>query len=350
MAENAPETTNKELELREARRREAEERRERQRLSKPFSMPPIAMSRTGLNQDEVDFFKTNGFLIKEALLENKIVGTALDRAWQQLTDRVPANPSSDWRIDRADRSSWRNPRWAKMQDPPTEGPFEGRQPIAHHGATVKIHDVGADPFFVDLLPNHPSVREIGTALLGDLRENHRTRGLYALFPTDRPGEAHGRELGPHSDRVCQQLNICAYLDDVRPRNGGFTVYPGSHRRTFKCHETESNWSPRAGFGTTLAEIAQTIEPWELVAPAGSVIFWHGRTVHSGGIHRGDDIRWALFGDYQRDEPVLSDDAHRAVGQYEWFKDTRLVENDAPVPEDVAEDAMWNHWRLDRIDR
>lgn len=350
MAENASRTTEEELELAEARKREAAERRERQLLSTPFSMPSIATSRHGINQAEIDFFKTNGFLIKEKLLDDDLVQTALDRAWQELTERVPCDPASDWRIDRADRSTWRNPRWAKMPEVPTTGPYEGRQPIAHHGTTVKIHDVGGDALLVDLLPNHPAVRAIGTALLGELRGNQRTRGLYALFPSDKHGEAHGRELGPHSDRVCQQLNVCAYLDDVRPRNGGFTVYPGSHRRTFWFHETESNWSPRAGFGTTLSEIAQTIEPLELTGPAGSVIFWHGRTVHSGGIHRGDDIRWALFGDYQRNEPVLSDDAHRAVGQYEWFKDTRLVENDAPVPEDVVEDAMWDHWRLDTIDR
>ena len=310
-------------------------------------MPAIATSPTSLNEAEVEFFKTNGFLIKERLLSTEQVGAGLDRAWQELTQRVPAEPGSDWHIDRNDRETWQNPRWAAMPPAPVDGPFEGRQPIVHHGRTVKIHDVGADAQFVDLLPNHPDVRAIGTALLGDLRPNRRTRGLYALFPSNDTQPPHGRELGPHTDQVCQQLNICAYLDDVAPRNGGFTVYPGSHRLIFALHHTESNWSPRPGFGTRLAEIARTIEPLELTAPAGSVIFWHGRTAHSGGIHHGTDIRWALFADYQRDEPVLDDDAHREIGQYEWFKDTRFVADDAPVASDAepGDASMWRGWRL-----
>ena len=36
---------------------------------------------------------------------------------------------------------------------------------------------------------------------------------------------------------------------------------------------------------------------EIVAEKGAVVFWHGRSVHSPGIHTGDDIRWAMFADF-----------------------------------------------------
>ena len=84
----------------------------------------------------------------------------------------------------------------------------------------------------------------------------------------------------------------------------------------------------------IKQVVREIKPIELIGEPGDVIFWHGRTVHSSGIHIRSNIRWALFGDLMHDEPVLTDDEHRAVGQYEWFKDTRLLRNDASVTDDL----------------
>jgi ectoine hydroxylase-related dioxygenase (phytanoyl-CoA dioxygenase family) len=153
-------------------------------------------------------------------------------------------------------------------------------------------------------------------------------------------EDYGRFLGPHTDQVCQQLNACGYLEDVNPRNGGFTVYPGSHKRMFREHRYEANWSPLSSFRDTLKEIAETIVPYEIVAEKGSVVFWHGRTIHSAGIHLGGDIRWALFADFTRNQPVLTDEEHKDANQYEWFKDAKLFRTDKLVGDD-----MWRSWRL-----
>jgi hypothetical protein len=38
--------------------------------------------------------------------------------------------------------------------------------------------------------------------------------------------------------------------------------------------------------------------------------------------------------------VLSDEQHKALGQYEWFKDTRLFRDDHVVTND-----MWRSWRI-----
>ena len=58
-----------------------------------------------------------------------------------------------------------------------------------------------------------------------------------------------------------------------------------------------------------------------------MIFWHGRTVHSAGVHVTDRIHRAVFGDYSCDREVMTDDEHRALGQYAWFKDTKLFKQD-----------------------
>ena len=318
-----------------------------QKPSKVFEMPDLAEDERVLSRGEVEFFVSNGFLMKRRLLARKAVDEALDRAWAHLLEHVPMDATAR-SLTRGDPSTWRDPVWGPLEKPDEAGPYQGRQRVNHGGATVKLHDLGSADCLVDLLPNNPDVRAVATALLGDLRPSERTRGVYALFPTTIPDDERGlarrnaTALGPHTDRVCQQLNACAYLSDVKPRNGGFTVYPGSHQVMFRAHRYAANWSPQPDFRDALKQVVDEIEPYELVGEAGDVIFWHGRTVHSSGIHTGDDIRWAVFADFTRDFPTLDADEHRAVGQYEWFKDTRLFRDDALAGED-----MWQHWSLGR---
>ena len=310
--------------------------------SRVFEMPPIGSPGTALTTAEVDFFVAQGFLVKRGLLDDRAVGEVLDAAWAHLLERVPTAPP----LDRNDPATWRNPRWGPLQPPDADGLYQGRQRVYHGGATVKLHELGSAGFLVDLLPNNPDVRAIATALLGDLRPSERTRGVYALFPTTVPDDERGRArrnataLGPHTDRVCQQLNVCAYLSAVKPRNGGFTVYPGSHKVMFHAHRYAANWSPQPDFRDALKRVVDEIQPFELVGDAGDVVFWHGRCVHSSGIHTGDDIRWAVFADFTRDFATLDADEHRAVGQYEWFKDAKLFRDD-----ELAGDDMWQHWSL-----
>ena len=321
------------------------------RPSAVFEAPKLGAPGLDLSAAEVEFFVEHGFLVKPRLLCMDAVDAAMDRVWAYLLDRVPVALDSGWRLRREDAATWLDPQWASMPPVPKVGPHRGRQRIAHHGATVKLHELGGADFLVDLVPNNPAVRRVATALLGDLRASSRTRGVYALFPSrdSKPSgvaedELVAKALGPHTDQVCQQLNVCAYLDAVPPRNGGFTVYPGSHRAMFGAHRLAANWSPRPNFRDTMRQVIRDVTPLEVAGGKGDVIFWHGRTMHSAGAHFGRRIRWAVFADFTHDRETLDDDAHIAAGLYEWFKDTKLFRDDDAVD---AEDrsAMWKGWRL-----
>ena len=317
------------------------------RVSEVFEAPDLSRPGLALSTDERAFFMEHGFLVKQRLVSEDLLIPAMDRIWSHLLQAVPVRSESNWRLAREDRSTWLNPQWAKMPPHPDSGPYQGRQPIEYNGRIVKLHDIGAEEFLLDLLPRNEHVVAVAAALLStSLRAVTYMRGVYPVFPTrdaaDPTGAQRisGRSLGPHTDQVCQQLNVCLYLEDVRARNGGFTVYPGSHRALFGAHSQESNYSPLPCYDEKVIEVLENTTPWELVAPRGSVIFWHGRLLHSAGIHVGDDIRWAAFADYTQDRPVLDDDAHRRLGQYEWFKDAKLFRDDAPPTAD-----MWRQWRL-----
>ena len=317
------------------------------RLSDVFEAPDLARPGVALSDDERTFFVEHGFLVKHRLVAEASLGPAMDRIWAHLLRVVPVRADSDWRLRRDDPSTWVNPQWATMPAHPDSGPFQGRQPVEYYGRIVKLHDIGAEQYVLDLLPRNPHVLAVAKAMLSaSLRPVSRMRGVYPVFPTrdaaDPSGAPRltGRSLGPHTDEVCQQLNVCLYLEDVPARSGGFTVYPDSHRRLFHAHRQESNYSPLPNFNEKIAEVLRDTTPWELVAPRGSVIFWHGRMLHSAGIHIGDSIRWAAFADYTQDRPVQDDDAHRRQGQYEWFKDAKLFRDDAAPGAD-----MWRNWRL-----
>lgn len=307
-----------------------------------------------LSETEAAFFVANGFLVKKGLLADDAVDDALERVWWHVGDRVPvargvagrdvaAGHAAGWRLARTDPGSWVNPRWARTPPVPKAGPHTGRQRIVHAGATLKLHYLGAADFLLNLVPNNPRVRRVAQALLGELKASERTRGVYALFPTKGRQDAStgASPLTPHTDQVCQQLNACAYLADVPPRNGGFTVYPGSHKAMFHAHKYAANWSPLPTFRDALRKVVEEIRPWELAGAKGDVIFWHGRAVHSAGIHLGDRIRWAVFADFTHDRETRTADEHRALGQFEWFKDTKLFRED----HEVDESGMWRGWRL-----
>ena len=302
-----------------------------------FDMPELAEADAVVSPAEARFFIDNGFLVKRGLIEPGLLSEAMDRVWAHFDERVPVADGAP-AVDRERPESWRSPEWGEMPRADTSGAFEGRQRVVYSGTTVKLHELGSADFLLQLVPRHAAVRSVAEALLGaDLRPSTRTRGVYAIFPSASP--TVGR-LGPHTDQVCQQLNVCVYLDDVPPRSGGFTVYPGSHRIMFQAHETAANWSPKPGYRDAIRSVAKEIRPVEFAGAAGTVIFWHGRTVHSSGIHTGNRVRWAVFADFTHNRETFSADEHRAMGQFEWFKDTELFRHDAPAGED-----MWQNWNV-----
>ena len=319
----------------------------KKRLSTIFEPPDLFERGVPASDAEIEFFKANGFLFKRGMLEKVEACDAMSRIWRSLHQALSLRSGMNWTLSSDDPNSWRNPQWAEMPKADDSGFFEGRQRTAVHGRTVKLHEIGNEDYLLKLLPHNPKVRAVAKALLGEpLKPIERTRGVYAIFPTseltdeERQAEITGDRLGPHTDRVCQQLNVCAYLEDVPPRSGGFTVYPGSHKILFKAHQYESNWSPTEHYNEAISEVVNNTTPVEFVGEQGDVVYWHGRMVHSSGIHVGSTIRWAVFADFMLDETILDANEHRALGQYEWFKDAKLLRTDREVGDD-----MWRSWKI-----
>lgn len=96
------------------------------------------------------------------------------------------------------------------------------------------------------------------------------------------------------------LNAGIYLDDVTPRQGGFSVWPGSHWITAEHCELEptDESAPEGTRGRApnlqiradspfedVDELLGHAELFEITGAAGAVILWHPGLVHASGIHR-----------------------------------------------------------------
>ena len=93
------------------------------------------------------------------------------------------------------------------------------------------HGIGHDPAFVAMTSAHPRMLHMVELLLGGpIKRPRRNRGIYAIFPRD-PAEP-GSRLGPHIDDNPIEMIAVMILEDIGPRAGGFTLYPGSARALY----------------------------------------------------------------------------------------------------------------------
>ena len=183
---------------------------------------------------------------------------------------------------------------------------------------------GAD---LDKWPGEPSFK---TEELRLPRTSHThlsgqgTRGLYCTLPNSPSPGPNWR--GAHSDGAAYgrtRLQFAAYIDDLPPASGGFTVWPGSHTRCWETH-----WKVFHGGETHVARrdrvrkaggyefIADPIyeavkgdtEPVDTYGPAGTVVLWHTKILHMVGQNTSNDvIRQATIYGYQKTVGSLSDE-------------------------------------------
>ncbi|WP_123533714.1 phytanoyl-CoA dioxygenase family protein [Halosimplex salinum] len=143
-----------------------------------------------------------------------------------------------------------------------------------------------------------------------------------------------------------QLGAAVYLEDVGPRGGGFTVWPGSHRVAaayFEDHALESvggtpNNSQLPAMGEEAGEwdydrrFYEQTDPYEVAGSAGTVVLWHGLLTHAAGINTGERARMAAISRFSREdvEDIRRDAASDLFGYWPAMAGVPFVEGGEPV--------------------
>ena len=281
-------------------------------------LDPPGADRIGLTPAEVDQFREFGYVIKRGLVPPADFAEIIDFWWRQPPVVTTGGVRDDPGTWISPRRYWPSDnRWGLednwMGSHPWPGPTDPR-PGANIGERVgrlpykltrdrandvwRWHGIGHDPAFVEVSAAHPRVLHMVELLLGGpVKRPVRSRGIYALFPKD-PSEPASR-LGPHMDDNPTELLVSMILEDIGPREGGFTLFPGSAQALYPTSAQALNWVATERSPAAMDDVKANVQPIECTGKAGDVVFCHGWTVHSAGIHEGKRIRMAAFLDFNK---------------------------------------------------
>ena len=217
-----------------------------------------------LSAEDKQSFKENGYLIRHDLLNHEHIQAASDAIWAGLD------------ADRTDPATWIG-----------AGP---RVPVPGSHAAIR-GTVMDSPVFA-----------AAEELVGKDRLNPGGPGPHLVFPTGEHDWAPAS--GGHLDGYYTPTNgvpegtvglfhvgVTIYVEDIEPRGGGFTVWPGSHRQAANYFRDHSFLSINGGSSRDVFDLPEQVE---VTGPAGTVCFWHGQTVHSGSKNCARNIRMALI--------------------------------------------------------
>ena len=236
-----------------------------------------------LSQDDIVFFRDNGYIIKRAVLDPELMEQARESLW--------ANALAE--LDRNDPSTWVGP-FSEMSDDENN---------VRHNYTWKYRAQGRDEFMLRLLAKDPSVWTMAEQLLGKdkIKDPERARGIYCMMPE---GDLPAHPYYCHIDQHPFHLGVVGYIDDVDIDGGGFNVWAGSHKEFYPA----CTWQYRAARddpanNKEISALAKRIRNGstrvDCHGKAGDVIFWHHRLAHSAGHNRTERIRQAVLFDYKR---------------------------------------------------
>jgi len=331
------------------------------------SVPQVAP----LNAQEIALFKRQGYLVLPAALDPALCQRARDEMWAAITTHLP-------RMKRDTPSTWGPLSDEESALLTAHRPQGGGDPFfAGNGHKFFIRN-GTKKFMLDLVPR--ALWQVAEQLLGKgsvvwpagqdeqgmttgpcfmsddavgglathlghetttwpekgsftteeaLRlpptgpvwlTGQGTRGLYCTLPNSpSPGPDY---RSAHSDGACYgpiRLQVSAYIDDLPPNCGGFTVWPGSHTRiweeqwqAFKGGEkhTDKHLKVRnaGGYNDPVIErIKADTQPVDCHGPAGTIVLWHTKILHMAGQNASKDIiRQATIYGYLKNTAALPD--------------------------------------------
>ena len=340
--------------------------------------------------DQIAQFKRDGFLILRGVLDPELCRQARDDMWDVIQTRLP-------RMKRDNPSTWEpitDEESAKLRAMQPEG---GGEPYLSGGGHQVVIRNGASELMLNLAPR--ALWRVAEQLLGEgtvvwpagldksgyttgpcfmcddavgglnthlggamgfpakgsfstepaLRlpktgpvwlNGQGTRGLYCTLPNSPSHAPH--YSGAHSDGPCYgrwRLQMSAYIADVPPNCGGFTVWPRSHSRiwreqwkAFKAGEkhTDKHLAVRVAGGYTdpvIRQIKADTQPFDCHGPAGTVILWHTKILHIAGQNASSDvIRQATIYGFKKTpeslpDPLVVDDTDGDIWR-DWSDEVR----------------------------
>ncbi|MFB6135853.1 MAG: phytanoyl-CoA dioxygenase family protein [Halobacteriaceae archaeon] len=254
-----------------------------------------------LSESQKREFVRDGFLVVEDGVESELVDEGRELIWEEL----PEDPDD---VESLVGVGSRSP------DVSAEEPFATINERLYEHAVDLVGDAL-------VAPDGPGM-QFALRYPKDLRlDAHHDR---------RPNSGHLDGYGPgfKEDGQYSGFAVAAvvYFDDVSPRGGGFTVWPGSHWVAADYFRDHALNTP--GLGGDLPAIdddgdwdssrslRDQLRSRSLAGDAGTVVLWHNKLVHTAGVNQSDAVRMAGITRMSReDQDEIREDAKDKPFEY-----------------------------------
>jgi hypothetical protein len=251
---------------------------------------------TALTEADVRAFRRNGFLVVEDAVDAAVCERAREAVWAAVPeepDDVAALRAAESPGNFGHQRAGRNELEETL---PTAEPFEAMLDAVFPYAEAlvgagNLPEPGADLPETDCLHStavNPVVRYPAADTTWD-----DPNGSDANPPIEA-------ELSPHVDGLGNEtpstLIVVVLFDRIYPRDGGFTLWPGSHRLV-------TDWladNPTETIDPLPEAVAEATGPgFEVSGSAGTAVVAHNKTLHAAGPLYGDRPRMAAIANLSR---------------------------------------------------
>ncbi len=229
------------------------------------------MQNPTISETELSQFVRDGYFIRRNVFDSDTCRLFINRAWKELDAKgIDSSPGS----------------WL------------GNDYLRQRKGVVKLRgEIASDETLQAAIHSNSTLNQIALELIGGSKVTPDFRGLYPTFPIPKLA---ARPYDAHIEEHPVQVFAMVYLNKVRPDNGAFCVWPGSHREVIGDFDTKFGFDPRPGFGERFEEINRD-SPVEITGETGDVCFCHHRIIHAGSNNVREKVRWGILVDYLRED-------------------------------------------------
>lgn len=286
-------------------------------MAGPLDGVPITQVRP-LTDEQLSFFKTNGYLIVPGAMDPQRCAIVRDLMWADVPADFPlqrddptthVGPFADAYASDDSVHVMQGHRWLNRALGTSKDVVElvysdsiCAMAVQLTGGTLRQATVDGTPMgsHGPAWPGGPTDPALGT---------DAARGTYCTLPY---GDIEREPASCHTDGHPFQLGIVGLIGDCPPDGGAFTVWPGSHARLYPTFTLRYD-QPRIPYYEHLPSfrgIVHTAEylaeidrlnhdtvPVECHGQAGDVVLWHHRLAHMAGHNHSDTIRQAVLADF-----------------------------------------------------
>ena len=237
-----------------------------------------------LTEEEVRFFKREGYLFKRGVMDPEPMAKARDSLW---TGAPP-------RMKRDDPSTWFGPF---RPDEENEGP--DNRCLGH---MWKFRAASSEEWIKRMSTSDEQIWSWVEQLMGEgeVLRPERVRGIYCRLPMEEepagPFGCHCDAFNPdnlHKEPVEKllrpRLSLVGLIAPIPPSGGCFTVWPRTHRAVYDVFANLEGHERRKVYKEKIEEFNKQT-PVEACGEAGDILFWHHLLGHAAGSNRSKEIQ------------------------------------------------------------